>query len=331
MTHTAAVLLLALGASADVPAWVQKKSSLNMPSMESIMAPVLSLQNRVTQQTPNSRRLQAITSAECESACPGVQDMVQAMMEMATQTTTPPPAGVDPSVAMMMSLCDYADTIVCAATTDACKEPGDGGSGDETAMMKCICACPKLATLGDDAEAMCSNRADTIDCMTSQSSCDSLVQGMGGAAAADIQCKMVSAGCKEKVERMDSCEGLSAWTRAGCEELADNANLASKKDTCCPEGVKIIACITKECMDLQLAAVQLQADAGSSEASRQMSKNFEIGKVCTDTGMPKSKADVQATIDNASGGSSGGGSTSAAPSQAAPVLAMIAAIVALVT
>jgi len=332
MSRTAVVLLLALGVSANVPHWAQKKSAFTMPSIESIMAPTLSIQNRLAKQTPNSRHLQAILSEECEAACPGVQDMVKFMMEMATQSTTKAPEGTNPEVAAMMAMCDYADAIVCAGTNKACMDEGAAESGDDPAMLKCLCACPKVAEMGEGAEGMCKDKASTVGCLTSTSSCDSIVKSMGGQANADITCKMYDAGCEEKGAKMADCSGMETMTTFGgeCSQAAKELKLAAKKDTCCPALAKVQGCYTKTCIDLGFASTKVRADMGDADAKKDIESNYQWGTVCTDSGLATSDADVQATIDGTSSDSTAATADFATPAQAMPVLTMAMAMVAFI-
>lgn len=329
MAHTGIVLLLTIGVSAHtVPHWVRRRqtgSELNIPSVAKILAPALSMQSKLAPQTPNSRRLQAIMSEECAAACPGVQDMLKGMMEMATAETTPAPEGVDPGVAAMMAMCDYADAIVCAATESACKDEGAPESEDDPGMMKCLCSCPDVA-LASDPKKMCAKKDAIVKCMTDTAECSSLVKSMGGAENADITCKMEDLGCSDLGEKMMECVGEETLMlfAGDCGQAVEDEKLADMKDKCCPALTKVMGCYSKECVHLGWKSEQLSGSDG-------VSKQYAWGKVCTDSGLAASQSDLDAAVNPASsGGSTADAADSAYAAQALSVLTMISAMVAFI-
>lgn len=324
MVSTGIVLLLTIGVAAEVPHWVQQKtgSGLHIPSLAKAFAPAFSMQSRVAQKTPNSRRLQAIMSEECNAACPGVQDMIKGMMEAATAETTPAPEGVDPGMASMLAMCDYADAVICAATESACKDEGAPESEDDPGMLKCFCSCPDLA-LAEDPEKMCPKKDALVSCMKSTTECAPMIKQMGGEENADITCKMVEKGCSELGEKLTDCVGTDKMMKFGgeCSEAVEKGELASMKDECCPLLSEVIKCYDKECIHLGWKTQELSGDGD-------VSKQYAWGSVCTDSGLASSSSDLDSKMAPASGAADTADSAHAA--QALSALTVISAMVAFI-
>lgn len=322
-------LALALGASAEVPHWMVSK--VHQRTAEKMMAPLRSLQSKYSfEQTGNARRTQAIMSSECEAACPGAKDFVMEMMKAATQETTPPPAGSDPMVSLMMGMCDKIDTIVCVGTEKACIDEGEGKEEDSPEAMKCLCKCPKLmsasSAMGEGNFApMCDNKADTLGCMSGESTCAALAED-ADPAQMNVMCDMHTNGCIEKAGTCKESEDSQKYD-SECEAVsADKSKLAAVADTCCPLGKSLVDCYGAACMKLIVASMEFETDKPEETV-----KFKNLRETCPDAGLP-SEAEVKATIAGASGGGSGGSDGEAAGSAsglAASMVAIIATMVAL--
>jgi len=318
MNRAAAVLVLTLGVSADVPAWVQQKPSLHMPSLESFLA-------KMKQHVSNGRRLQAVMSDGCKSACPGAMDFVTEMMKN-------PPKEDATQAEQMKSYCPNVDTLVCIGTTAACQDSGKVNPDEDPSGLHCFCSCQGLMSLvgeNPDVSAMC--KGDTFSCLKATSSCEGTRKSMGGTAVLDVNCKMLSSGCMDgkgggKMEKVPTCPTYAAWNAAGCDAAAKDKTLSSKAETCCPASKGLVSCATKECIDLSAASAQLQADKNPEQAA-EANKLYEIGKACPDSGMPASKDEIQNIIDGASGNGAAADSTTPV---AGSLFVMVAAVVALV-
>jgi hypothetical protein len=318
MACVAVIFLLALGASAEVPEWMAPSKFKHMPKVASkIMAPMRSFQSRL--QTPNNRRLQAIMSDACAAACPGAEDLVKMIMEMATAETTPPPAGVDENVGMV-AMCPYIDALICVGTTPDCQDE-EPDPEDDPAAVKCFCDCPDLvASLapiehGDFGE-LCGNKAGTIDCIESKSSCAKMKEDMNPDQM-NLMCESAAKGCMKANENLPECVGPDAgeWAKECEPHTQDKAKLTEIKDTCCPIGKKMVECMGEECMKLVAASAEFEENQGQEYDN--------LREVCPDAGLP-TEAEVAATISSvkAGDGSAGQSGDFATPSQSASVVGM---------
>jgi len=228
----------------------------------------------------NSRRLEAhqMGTPECMSKCTGVPELGGAFARM----------GEEPDGAALLTLCaDHKATLLCVGTSTEC--------GPSKAMMPivCICNCPKVAVLSDGDAGMkqvCADRSGTVGCMKNENTCAMSVESdptLSDDSMMDLSCKFAEKGCEAK---MEACGGeMGGWIADGCDE-----NLKANSAKCCPHGDKLINCMTKECINLQWAVQQKLADKGGTEAMVEMEKNYAIAETCPGTGLPKSKAEVEA-------------------------------------
>jgi hypothetical protein len=330
MTFTMITVLFVLEASAlEVPHWVQQKgSSFNSApvQLQKFMAPFLSLQGKM--QTPNSRRLQAVLSEECQAACPGVGDLLKEMMKPADDSLS----DEEKDAAGAKLLCDNSDTVECMATNDACQDPPEEGEepADPNAMsmFKCSCACASEIAMMEDSKEMCANKDKVLKCLTDNSVCSPLVKMLGGTRSADITCEMVALNCEELGGKLTECVGAAAMMTFGtnCSEAADAGKLADHKDLCCPILTDVMGCYKKKCVTLGWEMQEIMVANAKGEEKKAMEKdaaaNYQWGAVCTDSGLPASSAEL--TSD-----SGGGGAASADDaSHAVPVLGMLAMLIA---
>jgi len=273
MMRIAAILVFALGASAQVPHWVQKKpsSSFKMPSVASKITPLLSKYGR---QTPNSRRLDdhgegmpAIMSEACKEDCPGSVDLLLAMMgggERRLDDHGEEGGDKEGEMEMMMKMCDYMDAVKCVAKTETCQdeEPTEKDA-QEMAMMECMCACPKMAKIGDDGAGICADKAGTIGCVTSTSSCSSMAETMNEKEI-NLGCEYQSKGCEESMQNILTCAGeevMTTWSTTCDDKVADDAT------TCCPILSKLVECVGSDCLAITMAMDKLRAESGSEGAA----------------------------------------------------------------
>jgi len=296
---------LMLGASAhEVPHWVKQDSArLNLPNFDDLMAPMLSLKSKVqaAQQSPNSRRLQKIMSDECKAACPGVEAYMDMMMG---KTPTKAPAeGVDAGTAAMLVLCDHRAATTCALTNEACmdetqekKEETEKEKADKDAS-DCMCACPKMA-LAASPKYMCPEKSAIVSCMTAESKCAANLKKMGGSEMVDLTCKMHDADCTGKGSKLDTCVGMEklGTFNGDCSTAANDLKLADHKDKCCPILKDVMGCYSANCVKWRwkveiIQAKQLKDDAKKA-ADKAIAGNFQWGLVCTDSGLPKSQAEL---------------------------------------
>lgn len=307
MMSGAAVLLLALGATAQVPDWVQKKSAGSQSNKWLANMQSKIMKSKLPQSAPNGRRLQAIMSDECQSACPGVLDMIKAMSEGRRLDGH---EGDEGGIDDMMKFCPHVDTLTCVAETAACQDGEEGMSEEDAegmAMLGCLCACPKVApafSAGDDGAAIaCKDKSGTVGCMMGESKCDPLTKEMDEVEF-ELECAAIDAGCKEKGEKMGDCAGdaMNEWGQNEChEKTAENA------DKCCPAGKELVKCYTAECMKLDMAMGKRSEDEERKEGLEATKKQRAA---CPDAGIP-SDSEVAAAESSAKSGASGGSSSGA--------------------
>jgi hypothetical protein len=296
MMSGAAVLLLALGATAQVPDWVQKKSAGSQSNKWLANMQSKIMKSKLPQSAPNGRRLQAIMSDECQSACPGVPDLIKAMTE--GRRLDGHEGGIDD----MMKMCPHVDTLMCVAETSACQDEAmSEGDAEGMAMLGCFCACPKVAdafSAGDDGTALaCKDKSGTVGCMMGESKCDPLTKDMDEVEF-ELECAAIDAGCKEKGEKMGECAGdaMNEWGQNECDEKA-----AENADKCCPAGKELVKCYTAECMKLDMAMGERSKDEGRKES---LERTKAQRAACPDAGMP-SDSEVAAAEASAKSGASG--------------------------
>jgi len=297
------------------------------------------------------RRLDAhetgMMSAACSEKCPGVKNMLIGMMSAPMSTSTTPKPGTEAAATMKM-MCPYLDDIACMSANSVCADASaDKSSGDPMAMIGCMCACPKLATMGEgdkSLESMCADPVGTVQCLTGNDKCAAM-QTMfeapfGGSQAAfeqmiGLSCKGKTLKCEEKMASImttPACAtGMSSWTAQGCDKAALAGTLSGDKaTTCCPFGAAMVQCATSECMNLQTAVMMLQAKSGTGEAKKEaegtLKKNVAVGAGCPEVGLVKSEAETKAVAESSSIGAGAGGDASsfAVQAQSASVLAMAA-------
>jgi len=357
MMHTSAILLFALGAAAEVPHWVQKKplSSFKVPSVESIMAPMLSMHGR---QTPNNRRLQAaIMSEECKAACPGTEAYLKAMTEAATAATKDGGTRrLDAHMAQMKMMCEHIDAIKCVAANKVCQDEGAEQDAAGQAMLECMCACPKIMDIGEDMSKVCNDKPGTVGCIKSTSTCSAMAEQMNEKEV-DLGCEYTSKKCADKEKAMATCMGeddMKSWATEKCD--------AEPKDACCPLGKKMISCMGSDCYTIQLAVQSMQAEKEGAtsgfcchvihhlvlcssiqcefknekegateeekkEAKAEMEMTDKYRTKCPDAGIPSAAA-VSATASEGKVSTTGDSADFATPGQTVSVLAMAAVIAA---
>jgi len=328
MMHTSAILVFALGAAAEVPHWVQKKplSSFKVPSVESIMAPMLSMHGR---QTPNNRRLQAaIMSEECKAACPGTEAYLKAMTEAATAATKDGGTRrLDAHMAQMKMMCEHIDAIKCVAANKVCQDEGAEQDAAGQAMLECMCACPKIMDIGEDMSKVCNDKPGTVGCIKSTSTCSAMAEQMNEKEV-DLGCEYTSKKCADKEKAMATCMGeddMKSWATEKCD--------AEPKDACCPLGKKMISCMGSDCYTIQLAVQSMQAEKEGAteeekkEAKAEMEMTDKYRTKCPDAGIPSAAA-VSATASEGKVSTTGDSADFATPGQTVSVLAMAAVIAA---
>lgn len=314
MAFTVITFLFMLEASAfEVPRWVQQKSpSFNSaPVLQKFMAPFRSLQSKM--QTPNSRRLQAIMSEECATACPGVKTFLEAMM-------TPPDDSLsdeEKEAAGAKLMCDNVDTLMCTGSEKVCQDEGQEETTEEEKKMgedlfKCSCACTAEMKMIEDSKKMCANKDKVVGCLTSNSACGTTVSMLGGTRSADIICEMLDLGCEELGEKLPECVGAEKMTTFGgtCSPAAMEKKLADEKDKCCPILSDVMGCYKKDCVtlgweqqELMLASEPLMKtmdEEEKEEMKKSVEGNYQWGEVCTDSSLPASKAALMSASGSAS-------------------------------
>jgi hypothetical protein len=332
MAFTVLTFLFMLEASAlEVPHWVQQKSpSFNSaPVFQELMAPFRSLQSKM--QTPNSRRLQAIMSDECNAACP----TVKAYLAAATAPADDSLSKEEEEAAQAKMMCDNTDALACMASEKACQEPKKEGEKEDTAeetkksmdMFKCSCTCTSELKMMDDTKKMCANKATVLKCLTDNSVCGGYVKVLGGTRVADITCETLDLKCEELGGKLETCVGAEKWTtfQDACGKAAEDLKLADHKDKCCPLLSEVMGCYNKKCVTLgwetqELMVANMDAGPEKTEAMKGVKGNYQWGSVCTDAALPASK---DALMNQ-------GGAAAAADdaSHAVPVLGMVAMLIA---
>lgn len=260
---------------------------------------------------------------ECKEACPGVEAMMQSFMDLATKSTTAPPAGKESEAMMAMLkdiLCPHMKALKCSSEVDECSSKKrrldkHEGEPDMLAALSCICVCPDLASMAsgsrrlddsDDAamKAVCANPKGTIGCMISESECEVFEAGMKKempkeVQGADddemmgyvgIQCDWESNKCESKFD-MSKCDGGKAaetdYNTKKCEEKE-----TTDKKPCCDGVKKMAECAGEKCMKLGLVITEI-------EDEKKMEEILKINAACSDVvgmpkDMPKTKDEVKA-------------------------------------
>jgi hypothetical protein len=306
----AATLLLALGATAQIPDWVQKKKPQG--------SFIANLQSKL-KQTTTGRRLDghSIMSEECAAACPGVTDMIKAMSERRL-TEGRRLDGHDE----MMKLCPHWDAVECASGEKACQdgEP-DEGSEEMMSMIGCMCACPKIADIGEDMSKVCDDKSGTVGCMNSESKCDALTKDMDEVEI-DLSCEYLDKKCDDKQEKMVECAGddtMEAWAKHDCSDKIDD-NAAE----CCPLGKELVTCIGQECMQLSMAVDMRKAEKGDKYAVESIQSSKKSRDACPDAGIPSPQAVAATASSGTTSGTSSGSTDFAARGQTVSILALAA-------
>lgn len=332
MAFTALTFLFMLEASAlEVPHWVQQKSpSFNSaPVFQELMAPFRSLQSKM--QTPNSRRLQAAMSDECNAACPTVAAYFEAVMTPADESLSEE----EKEAAGTKTMCDNIDAISCMQSEKACQDPKPEGEKEATAeekkksmdMFKCSCTCTSELAMMEDSKKMCANKATVLKCLTDNSVCGGVVKMLGGTRAADITCEMEDLKCGELGGKLPDCVGADKMStfNGACTEASMDLKLADHKDKCCPLLSEVIGCYNKKCVTLgwenaELVVANMDAGPEKTEMMKSVAANYQWGSVCTDAALPASKDALM---------SPGGGAAAADDaSHAVPVLGMVSMLIA---
>lgn len=328
MAFTVLTFLFMLEASAlEVPHWVQQKSpSFNSaPVFQELMAPFRSLHSKM--QTPNSRRLQAIMSDECNAACP----TVKAYLEAATAPADDSLSKEEKEAAQAKTMCDNMDALACMSSEKACQDSFSPSLEETKKSMdtfKCSCTCTSELKMMEDPKKMCANKATVLKCLTDNSVCGGVVKVLGGTRAADITCEMLDLKCEELGSKLETCVGADKWTTFGgaCSKAAADLKLADHKDKCCPLLSEVIGCYNKKCVTLgwetqELMVANMDAGPEKTEMMKGVKGNYQWGSVCTDAALPASKDALM---------NQGGAAAAAADdaSHAVPVLGMMSMLIA---
>jgi len=280
MISNALTFLLALRASAEVPEWI---GSSTQNTVEKIIAPFMKF--HAQQQSPNTRRTQAIMSQECSAVCPGNQNLVIKMMQAMAASSTPPPAGTDPMMSVMLSMCEDVDNIVCVGTQEACMDGQESNYDTDPSTIQCLCKYPTLmqgmaAIQRGDFQTFCADKAAMEGLKASE--CASFAYEVNPDRMS-IMCDSLELGCQKKSENILNCMGadLSTWASTCSPVHGDRAKLEEVKDTCCPVETKLVGCMGSYCMKFQMAYESL-----GPKAIEDMQKYENINAACPHSGLP---------------------------------------------
>jgi|ERR1719321_494024 len=316
----AAVLVLALGATAQVPHWVQKKHSEK--ALHAFPSKIANMKSKIMKNMQSGRRLDAHIPAGCLEACPGITDMEAAMAEEGRRLE-----GHD----AMMKMCPYMDTVKCMAEADACKDPeseevgGDDDDEEGMAMMECMCACPKIAEVGEDMSVACNDKPGTVGCIAGESACAALAKDLD-MTEFNLGCEYLDKDCQEKAEKSGDCLGAewaTSWGAAKCGEEKGYITPDEAAD-CCPLGAKMVECMTPICYSIQMAQLKVSDEDGAEDSLEEMKKSREN---CPDAGLP-SDAEVDAAVASADPAQTPAAASFAARGQTVSMLALAAAMAA---
>jgi hypothetical protein len=291
----------------------QSKKSAVMAAVEKLQVEAQKVASLQTKVQTNARRLDShsggggMMDAKCQEACPGVMNMLMDLVKAMDTSTTPAP-GTEMEV-MLGALCAHSDTLKCMAAEPSCKE--EGAQEDGLEAMGCLCDCPSLMSLaeaGDDSMgAMCKDPS-MVDCLFSAESCSAMMGAVtdGGSVSPDvfkkglaIGCEREALGCDEKLIKMQECSGdaLEKWSTAECE--------GAVTEVCCPWAEKIMGCMGKKCLQLQIALTKVMSDAGDADMKKSLDDNYlKLGGVCENLGIPASAAEADALVAESTGGGS---------------------------
>lgn len=233
-------------------------------------------------------------SEACQSACPGVMDLLKVYMENMEKMEK----------GDYSWMCEHMDAAKCMNSEKACQE-GDDKGGDDMSMIDCMCKCPFIAEMESlKMEDYCDPAKADFDCLFKVDECGSFVTNELKSTEAEwkkglgIHCKKVDNDCFKKGEAMGQCKAMEGWMTDGCEDAAKAGSLADKKDPCCTHGTSIVTeCYSVECMKLDMEEAVHKAEDGDArekeETEKELGKNFEIGKVCTGLGIPTNKDEIK--------------------------------------
>jgi len=254
-------------------------------------------------QTAGRRLASGPMSAECKKACPKVGDLI---LEYAKEENVEKMKKGDESWK-----CPMMDIEKCVDGAKACQEGDDKADDGGMAKLECMCACPDSAKLKEMKPEDYCKAGNAMECMSTKSECSASFKKdvLKGRSKEDhdegmkIHCAMIKEKCYEAEEKKGECakEDLANWYggEESCEQAAVDGKLADSadKDECCKVQTRMVKCYKAECVKLGMRNDILKAkDASTEEKKRiekEMTKNYNIGKACPDSGMPKSAADLK--------------------------------------
>jgi len=252
-------------------------------------------------QTAGRRLASGPMSAECKEACPKVADLI---LEYAKEENVEKMKKQDYSW-----MCPMMDTAKCMDGAKACQEGDDKADDGGMAGIECMCACPDVAKMAEMKPKDYCEAGNPMECFSTKSECSASFKKdvLKGGSKEDhdegmkIHCAMIKEGCMEAAEKMGECakEDLATWDGKSCDQAAADGKLADSadKDACCTAGSGIMKCYKAECVKLGMRNSILKAKDATKEekemTEKEMTKNYNIGKACPDSGMPKSAADLK--------------------------------------
>merc|ERR1712118_454505 len=113
----------------------------------------------------------------------------------------------------------------CSETAEACQvksdekheesehESKEEEEKEEEVGLECLCACPKIMTIGEDMAKLCADKAGTVGCIKSTEACAPMEKGMNEKQI-DLGCKYANKGCEDNNKKMPQCFGqdnLKSW------------------------------------------------------------------------------------------------------------------------
>lgn len=267
------------------------------------------------------RQLGSLEDTACKVKCPGTDDFIIArdkyfkaavVAESKTGDAQPYWSSEEVATAYKQLVCEHSDAMMCTGAQTECLEESSSPSTMPKSMYECFCACPGFFVASSEPEPesrMCSNMDATLGCLTKAESCIPVVQAYYGPASetlvesqsylcstSHLRSEYEELGCEGKSENVVSCAGDEAMRKLG--QSAGTCGATGDKE-CCDAWDKVLECLDKKCVSLNLAMAALDTTSSTGVKSKaEVTESLKIHNSCNMSGVPKTEADVQAISED---------------------------------
>jgi len=264
------------------------------------------------------RQLGSVEDTACKVKCPGTDDFIIArdnyfkasvVAESKTGAAQPYWSSEEVATQYKQLVCEHSDAMMCTGAQTECLPESSSPSTMPKSTYECFCACPGFFVASSEPEPenrMCSNMDATLGCLTQAESCIPVVQAYWGGSASQtitesqlylcstshLRSEYEELDCEGKSNNVVSCAGGEAMRKLG--QSSGTCDTTGDKE-CCDAWDKVLTCLDKKCVSLNLAMAVLDKTSSTGGKSKaEVAETLKIHNSCKISGVPQTEADVQA-------------------------------------